>query len=85
MTGETVSATVLANAASRTNDEAVAEAKAMIARAETIPMFDGKVELEGTITVAHGNEKIATTKNSSFEQVCDQFVTWIDAMESENS
>lgn len=83
MTGETVSATALANAAARTEDQAIEEAKAKIERAETIPAFDGKIELDGTITVAHGNETIATTNNSTFEQVCEQFVTWIDELESQ--
>ena len=85
LTGETVSATALANAASRTEDEAVGSSKAMIERAATIPAFEGSVELEGTVTVAHGNEVIASTNDGTFEDVCDRFVTWIEQQESKSA
>ncbi|MEM8885217.1 MAG: M3 family metallopeptidase [Planctomycetota bacterium] len=78
MTGETVSADALARAASRTPDEAVEEAKKMVAKAESIPAFDGAIELQGTFTVAHGNETIASTKDDSFETVCDKYARWIE-------
>jgi len=82
MTGATVSAGALAKAASRSEDEAVARAKEAIAKAELIPAFDGDVELEGTITVAHGNETIASTKDEPFAEVCAKFESWIEGQEN---
>jgi len=82
LTGEQVSAKALAQAASRTPDEAIADARAMLERAESIPTFDGEIELGGTITVAHGNETIASTEQGSFATVCDSFADWIASQES---
>jgi hypothetical protein len=81
MTGQTVSAEALAQSASRTEDEAVAKAKEAVARAGSIPAFEGEIELDGTITVAHGNETIASTKDEPFEAVCGKFASWIESQE----
>jgi len=81
LTGQHVSAGALARAASRTPDEAVADARTQLERAESIPTFDGDIALGGTISVAHGNETIASTESGSFSDVCDKFAGWIKSQE----
>jgi len=82
LTGQRVSATALARSASRTPDEAVAEARAQLERSKEIPEFTGEIALGGTISVAHGNETIASTDDSPFETVCDKFAGWIKQQET---
>ncbi|HUH04495.1 MAG TPA: M3 family metallopeptidase [Kofleriaceae bacterium] len=79
LTGKPASAEALARAAAMTGDEVVAEALERIARLDTIPSVVGELELDGHITIVHGNETVATTASSSFAGLCDQFATWIDA------
>jgi hypothetical protein len=79
LTGKPASAEALARAAAMTGDEVVAEALERIARLDTIPSVVGELELDGQITIVHGNETVATTASSSFAGLCDQFATWIDA------
>ncbi|MHC4939390.1 MAG: M3 family metallopeptidase [Planctomycetota bacterium] len=81
MTGETVSAEALAKAAARTEDEAVERARKLVENAGSIPAFEGPVELDGTVTVAHGNETIASTTNAPFAEVCSRFESWIESLE----
>ena len=82
LTGNPVSAQPLARAASRTPDAAITDAHRMLDRAKEIPTFDGKVELGGTITVAHGNETIASTESAPFAEVCETYATWLTNQES---
>ena len=85
MTGDTVAADALARAAARTGDEAVAQARQAVDRASSIPRFEGEVALEGTVTIAHGNETIASTNDEPFAEVCARFETWIENRESNAS
>ena len=82
LTGNSVSAQPLARAASRTPDEAVADGHKMLERAKEIAAFEGEVKLGGTITVAHGNETIATTDTAPFAEVCEAYAGWLKEQEA---
>ncbi|MHC4956391.1 MAG: M3 family metallopeptidase [Planctomycetota bacterium] len=82
LTGQRVSAAALARSASRTPDEAIADARSMLEYAPNVPEFDAAIELGGTVVVAHGTESIASTADGSFAEVCDKFADWIGAQEA---
>jgi hypothetical protein len=42
-------------------------------------MPSGPVELEATIRVMHGNQRVAGTEDGGFEKCADAFAAWIDA------
>ncbi len=85
LTGKAVSADALARAADMTGDEAVAEAKEKIARLDTIAPFAGTVDLDAHITVANGNDLVASTDSASFAEMSAVFEAWIDAHIRENA
>ena len=80
LTGETVSPDALAEAANRTPDEAVAKAREAVARLSGIPERTGRVDLDATIRIVHGNEEIATTADG-FEGAATAFADWIESLE----
>ncbi len=79
LTGETLSADALARSASMTDEEVLAKAKASIERLDTIAPFTGDIDLDCTIAIVHGNETVATTEDSSFEEMCARFASWVGA------
>lgn len=79
LTGEPLTAQYLAAKANATVDECLAEARARIARLESIPPYQGTIDLGGSITVRHGNETIASTAAMPFEEAATKFAGWIEA------
>tara|TARA_R110002096_G_scaffold408076_1_gene607111 strand:- start:29655 stop:31475 length:1821 start_codon:yes stop_codon:yes gene_type:complete len=77
LTGKTLSADALARSASMTDEEVLSKAKASIERLGSIAPFTGKIELDCTITIVHGNETVATTEGGSFEAMCETFAAWV--------
>ena len=88
LTGETLSPVPLAKHVSRTADEAIAEARARIARLDAIVPFSGSVDLDAAIRVVHGREVIAdcaTMSPGRFNEFAQTFARWIDARVAEAS
>ncbi len=79
LTGTEVSADALAHAAAMTGDEVVSEARDKIAHLDTVAAFTGEVDLDAHITIANGNEIVASTDSASFAEMCASFAAWIDA------
>lgn len=77
LTGETLSSDALARSASMTDEDVLARAKASIERLDTIAPFTGEIDLDCTISIVHGNETVATTDGSSFEEMCVRFAAWV--------
>ena len=78
LTGKTLSADALARSASMTDEEVLSKAKASIERLESIAPFTGKIALDCTISIVHGNETVATTEGGSFEEMCGTFAAWVE-------
>ncbi|MCO4770919.1 MAG: hypothetical protein KDA24_12875 [Deltaproteobacteria bacterium] len=77
LTGNALSADALADQVSRTADEAVAAAQEAVAREPDLPRFEGVVELDARITIAHGDEIVATLDEGGWDSFADQFRGWI--------
>ena len=82
LTGKELSADALVAHCNRTVDEAVNEAKALVAAADKRAPFTGKVNLDAHIRVMHGNELITTIEGDNFEEACNAFASWIHSLES---
>lgn len=81
LTGAPLSADALVDECNMSTDDAVAQARASIARLSSIPPQQGPVELDARIRVVHGRETIASTEHASFEEACRAFERRINEME----
>ena len=80
LTGETLSADALAEELSQTADEAVATARAAVAREPDLPRFDGEVKLHARIRIAHGDETVAELGEGGWSPFAQQFRGWVQSM-----
>ncbi|MCC7535915.1 MAG: peptidase M3 [Deltaproteobacteria bacterium] len=78
LTGNPLSADALVAACNRTTDDAVAAARASVARVERAGGFDGPVELDATVRVVHGKDTIADTAEHGWDGACSAFERWLD-------
>ena len=60
-----------------TDEEVLTNARASIERLESIAPFTGIIDLDCNISIVHGNETVAKTEGSSFEEMCVRFATWV--------
>jgi len=81
LTGRSLSADSLATACNRTVDEAIAEARASIKHAQTHPRPKRAANLDATIHVVHGRERVASTDNGGIDGLCEAFETWVGKIE----
>lgn len=77
LTGKPLSADALVAACNLGVDEAIAAARAQVARLPSIPHWEGPVELDMKLRVIHGRQTIASTEGSTFEAACEAFERWI--------
>lgn len=81
LTGKPLGADALARHVCRTTDEALAEAREAVRREPTLPRFEGAVELDAHIRIAHGNETIAEVgPGGRFEDMSDAFGRWVEGL-----
>lgn len=81
LTGSPFSFDALVNEVSRTADDAVADQKKRLAAAETRPRFSGKIDLDLTLRMVHGDKVLASTEDASFEQVAARYAEWVRSLE----
>ncbi len=81
LTGSKFSFDALVTTVSRTADEAVADQRARLARDAERPRFAGRVDLDLTIRMVHGDKVLATTETASFEEVASQYAAWVRSLE----
>lgn len=79
LTGKPLSAAAIADDVNRTAVAATAEARDHIARLPSIPEFAGKVELDASIRIAHGNETVSEA--ADFDVLAREFASWIVRLE----
>lgn len=81
LTGKPLGADALARHVCRTVDEALAEAREAVRREPTLPRFDGPVDLDAHIRIAHGNQTIAeVAPGGSFDDLSRAFGRWIEEL-----
>lgn len=81
LTGKPLGADALARHLCRTTDEALAEAREAVRREPTLPRFEGPVDLDAHIRLAHGNETIAeVAPGGRFEDMSDAFGRWVEGL-----
>lgn len=85
LTGSEVSADALAHHAAMTGDDVVADARDRVAKLEDIAPFTGDIDLDGHITIANGNEIVASNDGASFAEMCAGFAAWIDVQIGKNA
>lgn len=86
LTGEPLGAEAMARHVCRTTDEALADAREAARREPGLPRFEGPVDLDAHIRVAHGNETIAeVAPGGRFEDLSDAFGRWVAAISSEKA
>lgn len=78
MTGAPLSAADYAGHLTRSVEASIAEAHAAIARLDEVPAFEGPVQLDARVRVAHGRETVAEL-NGDFEAFAGTFARWIEA------
>lgn len=81
LTGRSLSADSLADACNRTVDQAIDDARAAVARAQAMPRVEGTVDLDATIHIVHGPERVASTDDGGIEGLCQAFERWVDQIE----
>jgi len=82
LTGEPFSAKATVALVNRSLDEVYADAERQVASEPTIDRHSGPIDLNATITVIHGDERIASTEDGmSFEEVAERFGSWIRLQE----
>ena len=79
--GASLSADALARECNLSVDHAIAEARANAAIGQRRPRTDAAVELDATIHVVHGHERIASTDEGGIDGLCAAFESWIDRLE----
>ena len=77
LTGSALSADAIVASCNLSVDEAVAQARAAVAKLPSIAPQAGPVELDVTVRVVHGREVIGTTEGGTFERMADDFEAWI--------
>jgi len=84
LTGAPPAAAPLAAEVNRSADEAVAEARAHLARLARVPRFTGAVDLDATLRVQHGTQLVAATDGTAaggrFEACAARFEEWIGSL-----
>ena len=83
LTKKPLSAEALAFDVNRDAETASSDARAAIARLQEIAPFTGKVDLDASIRIAHGNETIA--EDPDFEKLSREFAGWIEKLEANKS
>ena len=83
LTGKRLGADAYAEVVNRSVDQALAEAKRSFDAAATRPRFAGRIELDASIRVAHGNETIAEMgPRDDFAPLAARFEAWVDQLAS---
>jgi hypothetical protein len=77
LTGAPLLADALVDACNRTPAAAFEEAVADVERTSRVRPFDAPVNLDATIRVVHGSERVATTEDGGFEGACRAFEGWV--------
>jgi oligoendopeptidase F len=84
LTGAPFSAKATVALVNKSLDDVYADAEALVAREPGIPRYEGAIELDATITLIHGDERIASTGDGeTFEEVAEKFGAWIQVQEEE--
>ncbi len=85
LTGEEFSARATVDLVNTPKEQVLQRAEADFAREGELPQFEGAVDLKADITVAHGDEVIASTAEGlSFEDMSEAFSRWIRTLEAKN-
>jgi hypothetical protein len=77
LTGAPLSAAALVDDCNRSPAEAFAAALADVERVKAFPPFEGTIDLDATVRVVHGHERVATTEDGGFEGACRAFEQWV--------
>ncbi len=77
LTGRGLHADALVDACNLDVDDAIARARAQVAKLPSIPAFEGAVDMDMKLRVMHGRELIASTEGHTFEEAADAFERWI--------
>ncbi|MBL8804870.1 MAG: peptidase M3 [Planctomycetes bacterium] len=79
LTGAELSARAMAHSVNLSAQEAKQEARAALARLESVPRWNGPVELDARIKVIHGRETVAQL-DGDFAAFAHAFERWIDEL-----
>ncbi|MCO5171670.1 MAG: M3 family metallopeptidase [Planctomycetes bacterium] len=81
LTGRPLGAGALARHLCQTTDEALAEAREAARREPSLPRFEGPVDLDAHIRIAHGVETVAeVAPGGRFEDLSGAFGRWVDGL-----
>ncbi|MDP8206257.1 MAG: M3 family metallopeptidase [Candidatus Electryonea clarkiae] len=83
LTGEPFSADATIELVNQPLEEVFEDAEKSVQRVNKSQPYQDKVNLDAIITMAHGDVKIASTENSSFEDVAEIYGNWL--IKKENS
>jgi hypothetical protein len=57
-------------------EKIISNAKARIERLKNVPLFKGKIDLDGKLIMVHGNKKVADN-SKGFEHMADKYAKWL--------
>ena len=77
LTGQPFTAKATVELVNKPLPQVYAEVDAGIAREKSLPKLDGRVELDATIRMVHGDNVIASNENSSFEHMAETYERWL--------
>jgi oligoendopeptidase F len=77
LTGSPLKADALVDACNLDVEDAIAHARAQVAKLPTVAPQSGPVDLDMKLRVIHGRKDVASTDGHSFEAACDAFETWV--------
>ena len=81
LTGEPFSAKATVSLVNKSLDNVYAEADKAIAREKTVPGHTGPVDLAADIRMVHGDEVVASNKDTSFERMAETYQLWLRKQE----
>ena len=77
LTGSPLKADALVDACNLDVEDAIAHARAQVAKLPTVAPQSGPVDLDMKLRVIHGRRDVASTDGHSFEAACDAFESWV--------
>ncbi len=83
LTGEEFSSEAAVKMVNKTLSEIFIEADNAITEIRAVPEYTGPVNLQAEIKLVHGDEKIASNKNSTFEEMAERYARWLAASEKD--
>lgn len=81
-TGKKLSTSAFIKDVTRRRDKIVEDAQKKIKKLETVPRFKKSIDLDVTITLVHGKEKIADNKKG-FEMMDQKYRKWLSSLNKE--